>query len=114
MNPGVRAWSRLQARIGISPVSVEEIFFGLAWKPRPGMTRRLEAILEEGTIELPLTNAISRRAGDLRGSFRRRGVQRSAADMLIAATALVHDLTLVTRNVRDFEGCGVRIVNPFR
>ena len=34
-------------------------------------------------------------------------------DALIGATALVHDLTLVTRNVRDFDGSGVRIVNPW-
>lgn len=34
-------------------------------------------------------------------------------DALIAATALVHDLTLATRNVRDFAGTGVRLVNPW-
>lgn len=34
------------------------------------------------------------------------------ADLLIASTALEHDLTVVTRNVRDFEPTGVRIVNP--
>ena len=33
--------------------------------------------------------------------------------MLIAATALVHGLTLVTRNARDFEGCGVAVLDPF-
>jgi predicted nucleic acid-binding protein len=35
------------------------------------------------------------------------------ADHLIAATALVHDLILVTRNVRDFGGTGVRLLNPW-
>lgn len=35
-------------------------------------------------------------------------------DKQIAATALIHDLTLVTRNVRHFEGLGVRLLNPFQ
>jgi toxin FitB len=34
-------------------------------------------------------------------------------DSMIAATALVHDLEVATRNQRDFEKTGVRIVNPF-
>ena len=34
-------------------------------------------------------------------------------DALIAATAIVHDLTVATRNVRDFDGFGVALVNPF-
>ena len=37
-----------------------------------------------------------------------------AIDKQIAATALVHDLTVVTRNEGDFEGTGVRVINPFR
>ena len=36
-----------------------------------------------------------------------------AIDKQIAATALIHDLTVVTRNVDDFVGCGVRLLNPF-
>jgi predicted nucleic acid-binding protein len=38
---------------------------------------------------------------------------RPLADTLIAATALEHNLTLVTRNVKDFLNTGVRIVNPW-
>jgi predicted nucleic acid-binding protein len=40
-------------------------------------------------------------------------VPRPMADGLLAATALVHDLTVATRNVRDFASTGVRVVNPF-
>ncbi len=36
-----------------------------------------------------------------------------ALDKLIAATALIHDLTVVTRNVDDFAGTGARVLNPF-
>ncbi len=36
-----------------------------------------------------------------------------ALDKLIAATGLIHDLTVVTRNVEDFAGLGVRLLNPF-
>ena len=38
---------------------------------------------------------------------------RPERDAWIAATALVHDLTIVTRNVRDFVGTGVRLINPW-
>jgi predicted nucleic acid-binding protein len=38
----------------------------------------------------------------------------SAIDGLLAATAIVHDLTLVTRNARDVERTGARVHNPFR
>lgn len=38
---------------------------------------------------------------------------RPDRDAYIAATALVHGLTVVTRNVRDFEGAGVKVINPW-
>jgi predicted nucleic acid-binding protein len=44
---------------------------------------------------------------------RRSGRTFSQPDLIIAATALEHGLTLVTRNVRDFEGLGVDVLNPW-
>ena len=42
-----------------------------------------------------------------------KGVRLPIKDSMIAATALVHGLTVVTRNVRDFERSGLKLVNPF-
>ena len=39
---------------------------------------------------------------------------QNAIDKQISAIALLHDLTVVTRNVDDFAGCGVRLLNPFQ
>jgi predicted nucleic acid-binding protein len=57
---------------------------------------------------LPVTPAVADRWGRLSA-----GNPLSAIDSLIAATALVHDLTLVTRNIHDFKGTGVNMHNPF-
>lgn len=62
---------------------------------------------------LPITADIARRAGEMRRDFLKQGITRQPADMLIAATAQIHGLTLVTRNIRDFEGCGIGLLNPF-
>ena len=62
---------------------------------------------------LPITEEIARQSGLLRGGLRARGVSRTQAAMLIAATAQIHALTLVTRNGRDFENCGVTLFDPF-
>ena len=61
----------------------------------------------------PITPVIAQRGGALRGQFQAQGITRSTPDMLIAATAIEHQLVLATRNVRDFLGCGVQVVNPF-
>lgn len=61
-----------------------------------------------GSKVLPIDLAIAEKWSEL-------GVRQplSTADGLIAATALVHDLILVTRNTSDFEPHGVRVLNPF-
>jgi toxin FitB len=61
----------------------------------------------------PLPRYCGWRAGALRGQLAARGLVRHQADMLIAATAQAHQLTLVPRNIRDFEDCGIGLLNPF-
>ncbi|HTT76980.1 MAG TPA: type II toxin-antitoxin system VapC family toxin [Candidatus Binataceae bacterium] len=62
---------------------------------------------------LPVTYAIADRWGRLDGESQLRGAPLNTADGLIAATALEHALTLVTRNVKDFAGLGVTLFNPW-
>lgn len=63
---------------------------------------------------LSLTPEIARRSGELRGKLRGKGKTHTQADMMIAATAQIHQLTLVTRNIRDFDSCGIPLLNPFQ
>ena len=113
-DPGVRRWAAtVTSGIHVSVVTVEEIYFGLSWRPNERVGGWLERFLEERCAVLPISEAIARKAGELRGSLQARGSVRTQADMLIAATAQVHQLALVTRNVRDFEECGLALLNPF-
>jgi len=53
------------------------------------------------------------RWAELLADLRRAGRSMPIKDSLIAATALSHDLTVVTRNRDQFEGAGVRVIDPF-
>lgn len=99
-------------RLSVSVITVEEVIFGLSRKAMPGLLDRFESLLLASEV-LALDAAVARRAGGLRGRFSAQGMVRSQPDMLIAATAQLHGLTVVTRNVRDFAGCGVGLLNPF-
>jgi predicted nucleic acid-binding protein len=112
-NPGVITWAGQATAIGLSVVTLEEIGYGLSSRPNPRVTAWFERFLAEQCRVFPVTSEIALRSGDLRGRFRARGQTRTQADMLIAATALSHRLTLVTRNEGDFEGCGITVLNPF-
>lgn len=113
---GVLAW--LQGRDAVSPrltisvVTVDEIMFGLSWHPTARLSAWFDAFVQRHEV-LPITTDVARRAGALRGQLQARGQTRTQADMLIAATAQIHALTVVTRNVRDFDGCGIAVLNPF-
>lgn len=113
-DPAVTRWAReIPLPVSLSAITVEEVFFGLAWKPNRRVRTWFESFLSERARVLPVTGEIARQAGELRGAFRARGEQRSQADLLIAATCQAHQLVLVTRNVRDFDSCGVPVLDPF-
>ena len=112
-NPGVLSWADSVSSVVISAVTVEEIFFGLARKPNQRIQEWVEQFFAEDCRICPVTIEIAKCSGVLRGRFAAGGQQRTQADMLIAATAQLHQLTLVTRNIRDFEDCGVALLDPF-
>jgi predicted nucleic acid-binding protein len=103
-----------------SVVTVGEICKGIAGLPESARRDELQRWLDDvmrpwfGGRLLPVTETIAERWGILTGEQRRLGRQITMADGLIAATALEHDLIVVTRNVRDFDGLGVSIINPWK
>jgi len=109
----VMRWLQTVPLMAISAITLEEAHFGLGWQPNTRKLALLNALVERLHAVYPITLAIAQRGGALRGQFQAQGSTRSAPDMLIAATAIEHQLVLATRNVRDFLGCGVQIVNPF-
>lgn len=62
---------------------------------------------------LPITLEIAETAARLRAFAKRKGRVLAVSDALIAATGMIHELTLATRNVKDFANLGVPILNPF-
>jgi toxin FitB len=112
-NPGVLNWSSKVSSIDLSVITVEEIYYGLSSKPNFQIEKWFEKFLNDYCIILPITPEIAQKSSELRGYLRTQGKPRTQADMMIAATAWVYQLTLVTRNVRDFEDCDIAILNPF-
>jgi len=109
----VMCWLQSVQLMAISAITLEEAHFGLAWQPSTRKLALFNALVERLHAVYPITPSIAQRGGVLRGQFQAQGIARSAPDMLIAATAIEHQLVLATRNVRDFMGCGVQVVNPF-
>ncbi len=110
----VLQWLAEIGRVSISAITFEELYFGMALKPNSHVQRTIEVYLDAYVTIRDVTVTIAKHAGLLRGQLGQRGRVRSHADMLIAATAAAHGLTLATRNVRDFAGCGIALHNPFK
>lgn len=114
--PKVRAWLASRDQVALSVISVEELVFGIeraAAARRQRLAGWLDELLDSVGTVAEVTAAIARAAGELRARRARRGRPVAQADMLIAATALVHGWTIATRNIADFEDCGVLLFDPF-
>lgn len=117
----VREWVTAQddASLYLSAVSIGELRKGFSILPEGKRRTQLERWFEvnliplfEGRI-LPVTQGIADRWGALDAMRQLIGRPLNTADGLIAASAIEHDLTLVTRNIKDYDGLGVELLNPW-
>ncbi|MDE0057411.1 MAG: PIN domain-containing protein [Defluviicoccus sp.] len=117
-NPRVVAFLSGHAELWLSAIVVHELEFGLALLP-PGRRREaidaalrsLEALYEDRILALGRAEAA--RAAALRARARRSGRVLDLGAALIAGTADAHGLAVATRNVRDFEGLGLDLADPW-
>lgn len=109
----VWAWTASQDHFHLSVITVEEIYCGLERKQLVKKREWFQRFVAKLCTVVPVDEKIAERAGVLRGDFSAKGEVRAQADMLIAATAWRHSLSVVTRNTKDFQGCGVALFNPF-
>ena len=99
-------------------VVLGEIQKGLVRMPQGARRNLLEKWLERYRTNyaqriVSFDAAVAHEWGTLVGQLQSMGVSLPIIDSQIAATALRHDMTLVTRNVKDMEPTGVRLLNPF-
>jgi predicted nucleic acid-binding protein len=117
----VRAWLEAAENhtLHISVLTLAEIRFGVellaAGRRRSDLERWLNTELNDwfaGRI-LPVSRPIADLWGSLRATAQLKGRRISIVDGLIAATALHHELAIVSRNVSDFQFPGLTVIDPW-
>lgn len=107
---------RHEHALAVDPVILGEIRIGILVLARGKRRSHLERWFEEVVCTvrcLPWDAATGLAWAELVADLRARGRAMPIKDSLIAATALVHGLTVVTRNRTDFEKAGVQVLDPF-
>jgi toxin FitB len=116
-NSRVVEWLRGNEReLAVDPIILGELRFGILLLPKGRRRTRLERWFDTGIQNihcLPWEAETGLRWAQLLASLRQSGRAMPIKDSLIAATALVHGLTVATHNHADFEKAGVRIIDPF-
>ncbi|MCC6233945.1 MAG: PIN domain-containing protein [Verrucomicrobiales bacterium] len=116
-DPRVLAWLRAQElNLVVNPMSLGEIEYGILLLPTGRRRKRLERWFAAGVERLTVLDfdrATGSRRARLMADLRRKGRSIPIKESLIAATSLVHGLTVATRYTQDFVPAGVRIFNPF-
>lgn len=117
-NRAVLRWLESHAHeFAVDPVILGELHFGILLLPKGRKRAALERWFDTGVRLLHCVAwdaETGLRWASVLADLRRKGQAMPVKDSLIAATALVHDLTVVTRNRVDFSKAGVKIVDPFQ
>lgn len=104
----------------VSVLTLGEVQRGISKSVNATPRRRLAEWLRDGLLRefegriLPVDWPVADAWVLLTSKSESKGRSLPAIDALLAATALVHDLTVVTRNARDFAGTGVRVLDPWK
>jgi hypothetical protein len=117
----VVAWLNGQdtERLYVSAITIGEITYGLRILPdgkrRSGLRERFErfVVLAFDQRVLAYDESAARVYGELMGDRKEHGLPMSISDGQIAAIARLNHLAVATRNVLDFEHCGIDVLNPF-
>ena len=103
----------------LSVITIGELFKGIEKLPNSRRKNELHEWFNEELLAqydgkiLPLDAGVLMTWGTLVARLEAEGYTMPAIDSLIAATAITHELVLITRNVGDFEKSGIEIVNPW-
>jgi tRNA(fMet)-specific endonuclease VapC len=96
--------------LAISSVTLAELYAGAYHRSQPARWLALIADLLQDVAILDFDAVCAEQFGRVRGPLLRQGIQVATADLMIASTALVHNLTLVTHNTSDYQNVpGLRL-----